>query len=85
MAERSMLLLNLALQNSAFVRSAMPKAYEKKIKSLSSMKPIAVAADRDATLKERFQEYTEKPIAQMKKVFSRLERKGKKVIFVTKL
>ena len=56
---------------------------EKKMKSFSSMRSIRVAADRDATLKGRFQESTEKPIVQMK-VFSRLERKGKMVIFVTK-
>ena len=35
MAERSMSLLNLSLQNSAFARSARPHAYEKKMKSLS--------------------------------------------------
>ena len=63
----------------------MPEAYEKMMKSLSSMKSIRVAADSDATLKERIHESTVKPIAQMKKVFSRLERKGKKIIFVTKL
>ena len=39
----------------------MPEAYEKK-KSLSFMKSIRVEADRDTTLKERFQEFTEKPI-----------------------
>ena len=85
MAERSMSLLNLTLQNSAFASSAMAEAYEKKMKSLLSMRSIRVTADRDATLKERFQESTEKPIAQMNRVFSSLERKGKKVIFVTKL
>ena len=36
-AESSMSLLKLALQNSAVARSAMPEAYEKKMKSLSSM------------------------------------------------
>ena len=72
------------IQNSiyAFARSIMPEAY-KKMKSLSSMKSLIVAAVTDATQKGRFQESTEKPIAQMKNVFSRLERKGRKVIFMT--
>ena len=80
MAERSMSLLNLALQNSATARSDMPEAYEKKMKSLSSMKSIRVAAQTDPSIKETFKESTEKPISQMKNVFSRLERKGLKVI-----
>ena len=49
------------------------------------MKSIRVAADRDAILKGRFQESTEKSIVQMKKVFIRLERKCIKVIFVITL
>ena len=66
MAERSMSLLNLALQHCALARTAMPEAYEKKMKGLSSTKSIRVAADRDASLKERFMESTEKPISQIK-------------------
>ena len=80
MAERSMSLLNLALQHCALARSAMPEAYEKKMKGLSSVKYIRVAAYRDASLKERFMESTEKPISQIKSLFSRLQRKGTKVL-----
>ena len=78
-AERSMSLLNLALQNCAFARSEMPEAYEKKMKSLSSMRSVRVAAERDPSIRETFKESTEKPISQMKNVFRRLERKGEKV------
>ena len=42
------------------------------------MKSIRVVAER------KISESTEKPIVPMKMVFSKLERKGKKVIFVTK-
>lgn len=84
MAERCMSLLNLALQNCAFARLSMPDTYERKVKSLSSMKAIRAAANRDSSLRERFLESTEKPITQMKNLFSRLERKGQKVILDTK-
>ena len=80
MAERSMSPLNLALQNCAFARSEMPEAYEKKMKRLSSRRSIRVAAERDPPIRETFKESTEKPISRMKNVFSRLERKGEKVI-----
>ena len=74
-----MSLLNLALQNCAFARSEMPEAYEKKMKSLSFMRSIRVAAERDLSIRETFKESTEKSISLMKNVFSRLERKGEKV------
>ena len=79
MAERSMSLLNLALQNCAFAGSEIPETYEKKMKSLSSMRSIRVPAERDPSIREKFKESTEMPISQMKNVFSRLERKGEKV------
>ena len=79
MAERSMSLLNLALQNCAFARSEMPEANEKKMKSLSSIRSVGVAAERDPYIREKFKESTEKPISQIKNVFSRLGRKGEKV------
>ena len=41
------------------------------------MKSIRAAADRDSTLKDRFPESTERPISQMKNVFTSLERKGR--------
>ena len=54
MAERSMSLLNLALQNCAFARSEMPEAYEEKMKRLSSMRSVRVAAERDPSKSEAF-------------------------------
>ena len=43
------------------------------------MSSIRVVAERDPSIRETFKESTEKPISQMKNVFSRLEGKGEKV------
>ena len=48
------------------------------------MKAIRAAVNRDPSLREKFLESTEKPITLMKNLFSRLERKGQKVILDTK-
>ena len=58
MAESSMSLLNVALQSSPFATSAMPEAYERKMKNLSSMK---VAEDGDATPKKDFRNLLKNP------------------------
>ena len=68
-----------------FAGSAMPQAYEMKMTSLSSMKSIRGAADTDTNTERKISGSTEEPIVQMKEVFRRLERKGEKVIFMTKL
>jgi hypothetical protein len=65
-AERSMSLLNIALQNTALQREKMEDQYEFKVKSLSSMKKIRDAAEKQPQLKTAIIESLEPVQAMLK-------------------
>lgn len=78
-AERCMSLLNIALQNTALQREKMEDQFEFKVKSLSSMKKIRDAAEKQPQLKTALVDSLEPIQAMLKLKFSKLKLHGEPV------
>lgn len=72
-AERCMSLLNMALQHVSLQRREMDANSEVRVKSLSSLKKLRSAADKQPALREKLMESLEPVLAQLKQRFSQLK------------
>lgn len=79
-AERCMSLLNISLQNVALERCSMTDALEYKVKSLTSLKKLRSASEKNPNLKEGLTESINPVLALLKQRFSKLKRHGENVI-----
>lgn len=75
-AERIMSQLNLALQACALARERMTPALEMSVKSLSTLKSVRAAAERNPGLKEALLESCKLPLGGLQELFGRLKKKG---------
>lgn len=78
-AERVMRTLNLGLQNVALERKKMRAEFEMQAKSLSSLKAIRNAAERNEGPKTAFSESMEYPLSIVKQRFGKLKWTGEKI------
>ncbi len=70
MAERAMSALNFALQNTSTHRIGMDDNFEARMKGLTSLKRLRLAAKKDETIETKFTESMEPVIASLKKRFA---------------
>ncbi len=70
MAERGMSALNFALQNTSTCREEMDDNFEARMKGLTSLKRIRLAATKDETMKDKYTKSMEPVIKSLKSRFS---------------
>ena len=78
-AERIMSLLNIALQNVALARTEMSDILESRVKSLSNMKQIRNAINKNDKLKEELSKSVQPAVQILFERFSRLKWKDQQV------
>jgi hypothetical protein len=78
-AERTMSLLNLALQNVALERVAMSPDCEMQIKSVNSLKSLRNLASKNHRIKEEYTQAVDVSLNILKERFKRLRWKGESV------
>ncbi|XP_056009601.1 uncharacterized protein LOC130051588 [Ostrea edulis] len=78
-AERTMSLLNLALQNVALERTAMSPNCEMQIKSVNSLKSLRNLASKNQRIKEEYTQAVGVTLNILKERFKRLSWKGESV------
>ncbi|XP_056013095.1 uncharacterized protein LOC125679479 [Ostrea edulis] len=78
-AERTMSLLNLALQNVALERTAMSPNCEMQIKSVNSLKSLRNLASKNQRIKEEYTQAVGATLNILKERFKRLSWKGESV------
>ena len=70
MAERTMSALNFALQNTSTCRKGMDDNFEARMKGLTTLKKLRLAASKDETIEQKFTESMEPVMTSLKKRFA---------------